>query len=78
MIRTFAVPVILGWVAVIVLLNLPMITPQLEAVGQMRAVSMSPADAPSMMKHFPSPAINYCHHEDDQHPKQEGSPETRR
>ncbi|BBY30656.1 RND family transporter [Mycolicibacterium sediminis] len=48
-IRTFALPVILGWIVVIAILNTPAVTPQLETVGQMRAVSMSPADAPSMI-----------------------------
>ncbi len=47
MIRTFAVPIIIGWVALIVLLNVTV--PQLEEVGEMRAVSMSPDDAPSMI-----------------------------
>ncbi|OFJ52519.1 MMPL/RND family transporter [Mycolicibacterium grossiae] len=49
MIRTLAVPIVLGWIAVIAILNTPAITPQLETVGQMRAVSMSPQDAPSMI-----------------------------
>ncbi|MGB2918766.1 MAG: MMPL family transporter [Mycobacterium sp.] len=47
MIRTFAVPLILGWVALIVAVNI--VVPQLETVGQMQAVSMSPDDAPSMI-----------------------------
>lgn len=47
MIRTFAVPIILGWVAIIALLNT--VVPQLETVGKLRAVSMSPNDAPSMI-----------------------------
>ncbi|MBO0679921.1 MMPL family transporter [Mycolicibacterium sp. S2-37] len=47
LIRMFAVPLILGWVAIIALLNV--VVPQLEEVGQMRAVSMSPDDAPSMI-----------------------------
>ncbi|MGD9619518.1 MAG: RND family transporter [Mycolicibacterium sp.] len=46
-IRTFAVPIILGWIALIVVLNI--VVPQLETVGQMRAVSMSPDEAPSMI-----------------------------
>ena len=46
-IRTFAVPVILAWIAVIAVLNV--IVPQLEEVGQLRAVSMSPDSAPSMI-----------------------------
>lgn len=47
MIRVFAVPIILAWVAVVVVLNT--VVPQLETVGKMRAVSMSPNDAPSMI-----------------------------
>ncbi len=52
MIRTFAVPLILGWVLLIAVLN--SVVPQLEVVGQMQAVSMSPDAAPSMisMKHI--------------------------
>jgi RND superfamily putative drug exporter len=47
MIRTFALPVVLGWVVLIAFLNVSV--PQLETVGQMRAVSMTPDDAPSMI-----------------------------
>jgi putative drug exporter of the RND superfamily len=47
LIRAFAVPIILGWIAVIAVANV--MVPQLETVGQMRAVSMSPNDAPSMI-----------------------------
>ncbi|SEH79315.1 putative drug exporter of the RND superfamily [Mycolicibacterium rutilum] len=47
MIRTLAVPIIIGWVAVIAVLNISV--PQLETVGQQRAVSMSPDFAPSMI-----------------------------
>ena len=47
LIRTLAVPIILGWIAIIAVANI--IVPQLETVGQMRAVSMSPNDAPSMI-----------------------------
>jgi len=47
LIRTMAVPIILGWIAVIAVVNV--IVPQLETVGQQRAVSMSPNDAPSMI-----------------------------
>ncbi|MDT5143940.1 MAG: putative drug exporter of the superfamily, partial [Mycobacterium sp.] len=43
LLRTFAVPVILGWIALIALLNV--VVPQLEVVGKMRSVSMSPDDA---------------------------------
>jgi RND superfamily putative drug exporter len=46
-IRTFAVPIILAWIAIIALLNT--VVPQLEEVGKLRAVSMSPNDAPSMI-----------------------------
>ena len=46
-IRTLAVPIILGWIAIIAVLNVTV--PQLETVGQMQAVSMSPDDAPSMI-----------------------------
>ncbi|MGO4446830.1 RND family transporter [Mycobacterium sp. 2YAF39] len=47
MIRTLAVPIILIWIGVIALLNV--VVPQLEVVGQIRAVSMSPDSAPSMI-----------------------------
>ena len=46
-IRRLAVPIILGWIGLIVVLN--MTVPQMEVVGQMRAVSMSPKDAPSVI-----------------------------
>ncbi|MEH3139984.1 MAG: MMPL family transporter [Mycobacterium kyogaense] len=46
-IRTMALPIVLVWVAVIIILNT--VVPQLEAVGQMRAVSMSPDEAPSVV-----------------------------
>ncbi|WIM87124.1 MMPL family transporter [Candidatus Mycobacterium wuenschmannii] len=46
-IRTFAVPIIIGWIALIALLNV--IVPQLEEVGKMRSVSMSPEDAQSVV-----------------------------
>jgi RND superfamily putative drug exporter len=39
-IRVFAVPIILAWVAIIAVLNT--VVPQLEDVGKLRAVSMSP------------------------------------
>ncbi|AGB24282.1 Transport protein [Mycobacterium sp. JS623] len=45
-IRRLAVPIILGWIAVIAVLNLAV--PQLEVVGEMRSVSMSPKEAPSV------------------------------
>ncbi|BBX16494.1 MMPL family RND transporter [Mycolicibacterium duvalii] len=47
LIRTFAVPIVLIWIGVIAFLNVSV--PQLETVGQMQAVSMSPDDAPSMI-----------------------------
>jgi RND superfamily putative drug exporter len=46
-IRRLAVPIIVGWIALIVVLNTSV--PQLEVVGQMRAVSMSPKEAPSVI-----------------------------
>ncbi|MGH3632669.1 MAG: MMPL family transporter, partial [Mycobacterium sp.] len=52
LIRTLAVPILLGWVALAVLLTVAV--PSLEEVGQEQSVSLSPADAPSMqaMKHI--------------------------
>ncbi|WP_407685284.1 MMPL/RND family transporter [Mycobacterium sp. HUMS_1102779] len=47
MIHTLAVPIILFWVAVTVLLG--MFVPSLEEVGQERSVSLSPSDAPSFV-----------------------------
>ncbi len=48
MIRAFwPIPIILIWIAVIAVVNV--VVPQLETVGQMRAVSMSPDSAPSMI-----------------------------
>ncbi|MDT5125768.1 MAG: putative drug exporter of the superfamily, partial [Mycobacterium sp.] len=46
-IRRLAVPIIVGWIAIIALLNV--IVPQLEVVGEMRSVSMSPNEAPSVI-----------------------------
>ena len=46
-IRVLAVPIILAWIAVVAALNT--VVPQLEEVGKLRAVSMSPNDAPSMI-----------------------------
>ncbi len=46
-IRRLAVPIIVGWIALIVVMNTSV--PQLEVVGQMRAVSMSPKEAPSVI-----------------------------
>ena len=42
-----SIPIIVGWIAVVALLNL--VVPQLEVVGQMRSVSMSPEEAPSVI-----------------------------
>jgi RND superfamily putative drug exporter len=51
-IHTLAVPIILFWVAVAIILSL--FVPSLEVVGQERSVSLSPKDAPSFvaMKHI--------------------------
>jgi len=46
-IRRLAIPIILGWLGLIVVLNVT--TPQLDVVGQLRSVSMSPKDAPSVI-----------------------------
>jgi RND superfamily putative drug exporter len=46
-IRVFAVPIILGWVALTVLTNV--VVPPLEVVGEEHTVSMNAKDAPSMM-----------------------------
>src|SRR4051812_20154343 len=46
-IRRLAIPIVLGWIAIIAVLNV--VVPQLEVVGQMRSVSMSPEQAPSMI-----------------------------
>ena len=45
-IRLFSLPILLGWLAVTVLVNV--IAPQLEVVGEAHAVSLAPNDAPSM------------------------------
>ncbi len=45
--RKLAVPFILGWIAVAVFLNVAV--PQLEAVGELRSVSMSPKEAPAVI-----------------------------
>jgi putative drug exporter of the RND superfamily len=47
MIRTLAVPIIMFWVAVVVILSV--FVPPLEVVGQERSVSLSPKDAPSLL-----------------------------
>ncbi|OFJ51378.1 MMPL/RND family transporter [Mycolicibacterium grossiae] len=46
-IRMFAIPIVLVWVVIIGILNGTV--PQLEEVGKLRAVSMSPNDAPSLI-----------------------------
>ncbi len=46
-IRRLSLPIILGWIAVIAVLNT--VVPQLEVVGQMRSVSMTPDEAPSVI-----------------------------
>ncbi|QNJ93490.1 RND family transporter [Mycolicibacterium fluoranthenivorans] len=43
--RKLSVPILLGWIALAVFLNVS--TPQLEKVGEMRSVSMSPHGAPA-------------------------------
>jgi RND superfamily putative drug exporter len=45
-IRLFSVPILLGWLALVVLVNV--IAPQLEVVGEAHSVSLAPNDAPSM------------------------------
>ena len=45
-IRLFSVPILLGWLALTVLVNV--IAPQLEKVGEAHAVSLAPNDAPSL------------------------------
>jgi putative drug exporter of the RND superfamily len=45
-IRLFCVPILLGWLALVVLVNV--IAPQLEVVGEAHSVSLAPTDAPSM------------------------------
>ncbi len=46
-IRRFAIPVIVGWIALLAFLSVTV--PPLEVVGQMRSVSMSPEEAPSVI-----------------------------
>jgi RND superfamily putative drug exporter len=46
-IRKFAIPVILGWFGLIVVVNV--VVPQLDEVGKMRSVSMAPDDAQSVV-----------------------------
>jgi putative drug exporter of the RND superfamily len=46
-IRRLSIPIIVGWIALVALLNVTV--PQLEVVGQMRSVSMSPEEVPSVI-----------------------------
>ncbi|OBG80842.1 hypothetical protein A5699_10045 [Mycobacterium sp. E802] len=46
-IRRFAIPVIVGWIALLAFMSATV--PSLEVVGQMRSVSMSPEEAPSVI-----------------------------
>lgn len=46
LIRLCAVPIIIGWIALTVVVNI--IAPQLEVVGERHAAPMAPMDAPSM------------------------------
>ncbi|WP_019969938.1 RND family transporter [Mycobacterium sp. 141] len=46
-IRRLAIPIILGWIGLVAVLNTTV--PQLEVVAKMRSVSMSPAEAPSVI-----------------------------
>ena len=46
-IRRLAIPIMLGWIAIIVLANVTV--PQLEEVAEMQAVQMTPDEAPSMI-----------------------------
>ncbi|MDT5235949.1 MAG: putative drug exporter of the superfamily, partial [Mycobacterium sp.] len=45
-IRLFSVPILLGWLALTVIVNV--VAPQLEVVGEAHAVSLAPEDAPSL------------------------------
>ncbi len=47
MVRTLAVPIILGWLVLTIAVNV--LVPQIEFVARANAVSMSPADAPSVI-----------------------------
>ncbi|SEH79350.1 putative drug exporter of the RND superfamily [Mycolicibacterium rutilum] len=46
-IRRLSIPIMIGWLLLIGVFN--MTVPQLEVVGQMRSVSMSPSEAPSVI-----------------------------
>ena len=45
-IRLFSVPIFLGWIAIVVIVNT--VSPQLEKVGEAHSVSLAPNDAPSL------------------------------
>src|SRR6202007_3417276 len=45
-VRIFAIPIILGWVALTVIVNVAV--PKLEVVGEAHSAPMAPLDAPSM------------------------------
>src|SRR5690349_4665058 len=45
-IRLFSVPIFLGWIAIVAIVNI--VAPQLEQVGEAHAVSLAPNDAPSL------------------------------
>src|SRR6202007_3393646 len=45
-VRIFAIPIILGWGALSVIVNVPV--PKLEVVGEAHSAPMAPLDAPSM------------------------------
>ena len=46
-VRTFAVPILVGWLLLTVALNV--LVPQIESVARDHAVTMSPQDAPAMI-----------------------------
>src|SRR3984893_9034882 len=46
-IRKFAIPIILGWIALVAVLSI--LVPDLDEVGKMRSVSMAPDDAQSVI-----------------------------
>ena len=46
MVRLFSVPILLGWLVLVAVLNTAI--PQLEIVGQQHSVSLAPNDAPSL------------------------------
>jgi putative drug exporter of the RND superfamily len=46
-IRRLSIPIIVGWITLVGVLNVAV--PQLQVVGQMRSVSMSPKEAPSVI-----------------------------